>query len=600
MPEIKIQHVVSCSSEDKNNPADNLKKPEGSYKWKCAAPGEKSISVVLQFEKACQISAIDIGNEGSAFVEVLVGKSTASGDQDYQVILVASSFMSPLESRNGTNRNSVRIFGADKLSKMVASEKWDRVKIVCTQQFNKTSQFGLSFIKFHSPSDGKEGETKPAGQQTLGAFRLKSESGDDIPVGTLFAHRKEKTEPTPLKGAAAVRAASKLAEDSKPATPKPSVTLKPSVPSSRSAETKPSPAKRKHNVSSDEEEAPAPAMKTPLRKQSTSISSTSTTSSRHSHETPPPLKKTKSEPPKPSPSKEFSKLMENVVFVISGFQNPYRGEIREKALEMGAKYRPDWGRGCTHLICAFANTPKYNQVQGKGIIVKKDWITDSFKHKRLLPWRKYRLGDADSPSESSEDEAPVTPVSQKPVKRADSTSSKGSASKLKTQTSKASYGGETDSGEDTEDEIRRAKERVAKQEAKEATPPAPKTKGDNPYGDSTDEDEPKKGSTKDDSSDSGLPDLPDFFADKVFMFYGDFPTQEKRLLTRYIAAYDGTTSDYMSDKVSYVVTQQSWDDNFEEALSENPNLVFVKPKWIRICHEKTKMVPHQPFIVVPK
>ena len=55
----------------------------------------------------------------------------------FQVILVASSFMSPLESRNGTNRNAVRIFGADKLSKIVANEKWDRVKVVCTQPFNK-------------------------------------------------------------------------------------------------------------------------------------------------------------------------------------------------------------------------------------------------------------------------------------------------------------------------------------------------------------------------------------------------------------------------------------------------------------------------------
>ena len=45
--------------------------------------------------------------------------------------------MSPMESRNNTNKYSVRMFGADKLSKTVANEKWDRVKIVCTQPFNK-------------------------------------------------------------------------------------------------------------------------------------------------------------------------------------------------------------------------------------------------------------------------------------------------------------------------------------------------------------------------------------------------------------------------------------------------------------------------------
>ena len=54
-----------------------------------------------------------------------------------QVLLVASAFMSPLEARNNTNRNGVRMFGVDKFSKTVLSEKWDRVKIVCTQPFNK-------------------------------------------------------------------------------------------------------------------------------------------------------------------------------------------------------------------------------------------------------------------------------------------------------------------------------------------------------------------------------------------------------------------------------------------------------------------------------
>ena len=46
----------------------------------------------------------------------------------------------------------------------------------------------------------------------------------------------------------------------------------------------------------------------------------------------------------------FKKLMEGVTFVLSGFQNPFRAELRDKAIEMGAKYKPDWGPGCTHLM----------------------------------------------------------------------------------------------------------------------------------------------------------------------------------------------------------------------------------------------------------
>lgn len=55
----------------------------------------------------------------------------------WQVILVASSFMSPIESRNSTNTNRVRMFGPSDLSKTAAEQKWDRVKLVCTQPFNK-------------------------------------------------------------------------------------------------------------------------------------------------------------------------------------------------------------------------------------------------------------------------------------------------------------------------------------------------------------------------------------------------------------------------------------------------------------------------------
>lgn len=45
--------------------------------------------------------------------------------------------MSPLESRNGTHTNRVRMFGPEKLTQNIKEEKWDCVQIVCTQPFNK-------------------------------------------------------------------------------------------------------------------------------------------------------------------------------------------------------------------------------------------------------------------------------------------------------------------------------------------------------------------------------------------------------------------------------------------------------------------------------
>ena len=121
---------------------------------------------------------MDIGNEGSAFVEVLLGRS--SSPDSFEVLLGMSTFMTPTESKQWTSTNRVRMFGEngpphphtpphthntpthththiytehnahththrtqhtrtgkEKFAKSVYDQKWDRVKIVCTQPYNK-------------------------------------------------------------------------------------------------------------------------------------------------------------------------------------------------------------------------------------------------------------------------------------------------------------------------------------------------------------------------------------------------------------------------------------------------------------------------------
>ncbi|RWW11655.1 hypothetical protein BHE74_00043515 [Ensete ventricosum] len=111
---------------------------------------------------------------------------------------------------------------------------------------------------------------------------------------------------------------------------------------------------------------------------------------------------------------DFSKLLEGVIFALSGFVNPERATLRSKALEMGAEYQPDWTSDCTILVCAFPSTPKFRQVKSDGgTIVSKvivhfhlynlvpwqDWISECHSQKRLVdivpylmhvgkPWRK--------------------------------------------------------------------------------------------------------------------------------------------------------------------------------------------------------------------
>ncbi|XP_044487549.1 DNA-repair protein XRCC1 isoform X3 [Mangifera indica] len=109
----------------------------------------------------------------------------------------------------------------------------------------------------------------------------------------------------------------------------------------------------------------------------------------------------------------FSKLLEGVVFVLSGFVNPERSMLRSKAIEMGAAYQADWNSDCTLLVCAFPNTPKFWQVEADcGTIISKEWILECYNQKKLVniemylmhagkPWRKGNISHKTSKEETS-------------------------------------------------------------------------------------------------------------------------------------------------------------------------------------------------------
>ncbi|XP_076661452.1 DNA repair protein XRCC1 [Halictus rubicundus] len=107
------------------------------------------------------------------------------------------------------------------------------------------------------------------------------------------------------------------------------------------------------------------------------------------------------------PKKLFSELFGDVTFSLSGYVNPQRDEIRRKALKMGAKYIADpntTNKKCTHLICAFKNTPKFQQLKGHTKIVSHAFIEDCFKEKMRFPWRRYALDNKDKNDPESEEE----------------------------------------------------------------------------------------------------------------------------------------------------------------------------------------------------
>ncbi|XP_031262137.1 DNA-repair protein XRCC1 isoform X1 [Pistacia vera] len=119
-----------------------------------------------------------------------------------------------------------------------------------------------------------------------------------------------------------------------------------------------------------------------------------------------------------SSTANFSKLLEGVVFVLSGFVNPERSMLRSQAIEMGAAYQADWNSDCTLLVCAFPNTPKFRQVEADcGTIISKEWIIECYNQKKLVdiekflmhtgkPWRKgnisHKTGEEENPSKKSQ------------------------------------------------------------------------------------------------------------------------------------------------------------------------------------------------------
>ncbi|NWT77166.1 XRCC1 protein, partial [Prunella himalayana] len=105
-----------------------------------------------------------------------------------------------------------------------------------------------------------------------------------------------------------------------------------------------------------------------------------------------------------------------VVLALSGFQNPLRGHLRAAAAALGAEYRPDWTPECTHLVCAFARTPKAARArQEGGVVVGARWIWECQEQGRRLSCGPYLLdGPASSSSEGEEPEEAPPPSRPSP------------------------------------------------------------------------------------------------------------------------------------------------------------------------------------------
>ncbi|KAM4876210.1 DNA repair protein XRCC1 [Sylvia borin] len=376
MPEIPFTRVVSVSSADPRHPAENLLRPDDGGRWRGAAAGEKQLSAVLELSSSRPIHSLHVGNDGAAFVEILVGSSSGG---DFQVLLPSAALMSPSESKAGVELHRVRLFGPDSLVKGQVQGAWDRLKVVLSQPYCQSRPFGLSFLRvFSAPEEEEEERKGEVKVRRLGPFRLREEGegSPQRPPGALFYRRPS---PTPVS-----------------VTPRPP---------SGTAASPPNAALLPPTL-----RPPHPPKKTPKKTPPKPSPPTPTSAPR------PPKAPRGSPQNRGAPQEAGGPVLGGVVLALSGFENPLRGRLREAALGLGAQYRPDWGQDCTHLVCAFPRTPKAQRarLQG-GVVIGPAWIWECQRLQRRLPCGPYLLdGSASSDSEGEEPEDAPPPSRSSP------------------------------------------------------------------------------------------------------------------------------------------------------------------------------------------
>lgn len=630
MAPLKFTKLVGFSSEDPQFPASNLL---AKGKWKCKEEGEKQAWVCLQLEELSTITNIDIGNNGAAFVEVQVGRHGCDVDQ-MKVLLVASSFMSVNEARVGDNASRVRMFTLDKLAAEAAREKWDLVKIIATQPFNKHSKYGVSFISLTGPP--KTQPTTPVSK--LGAFKLMDDNVDSIAVGSYFARKKENKEndsddktktPRPSVAATMRQSDTSLAEVTLKAAKKEDKKRKLEITPAAKEEIKKRrverdfPSRLSLPGESEEVRSESPKPKK-FNKPSTSKENSSVKKEIISKSNERASKDQGKTSLKTKKFLKFNEFLKGVNFAISGFQNPSRGEIRQKALDMGARYHGDWSSTCTHLVCAFTNTPKFNQVKGKGKIVKKEWIELCHSQRKRLPWRRFCLDKDDKNKDESEEE-----IFEQVDENIDCDTDEEIEQIKDNENKKKKFEevNKTDYDCDTDEEIERIKAEEKRNHVSkdacanndEESQTLVKTNSNNiskeetykydcetddeegsssdPYDAETDIDEEEIERLLPDVSNVAYDELPSFFRGKNFYVDALFPTSERKLFVRYISACGGCVLSTTQFRDIEIVISKS-KKKPEEVRSWDEKTLFVKPAWLFACKDADTFLDPSKYIVM--
>lgn len=562
MPLAEIESVVHVSSEDSLNPAKNLITSaigNNVKKWLCQKKGDKNVYVVFKLKEKANITHITIGNENTAIIEILVGNANTL-EKEYQVLLPTTELQTVQDVRAGKNKNAVHFFTSKDFNRDVAQHQWERLKVVCSQPYDSHIRYGLSCFVIKSIKD--EDDSK---DEMLNVDEKKAKA---LPVSEDEKHKISEWKENVLQRltpASSSNSSFKRKENENNSSPVKKKKLDPHLTGSSSSSNNKNEIENGNTRNNNKEHVE---------------------------------RKENKKPPQPSPKKnDFKKILEGVRFSMSGYENPLRSDLRNKGLEMGAKYSGDWDSRCTHLVCAFLNTPKFNQVrsQGNGKIVSKDWIEVCYKNRRRLPWRRFALDPKQrSLPESEEDEEEELGRSQSNRKK------EVDRRRRLPSSSSSSSSSSSGSDSDTEDEIERiqAAKKAIKTEVKEKKKVNKNIDIEELYNAETDDseeaDKMNVSGQKPDTSDLPLPPLPDFPSHNYYIAK-DETGEYRHQLERYIHAFKGNVYEELCDDVEFAITDDL--KVAKQITSEYPRIKAVRSDWVWKCNDEDSFISPDQFLL---
>lgn len=442
---VKLDKIISCSSEHPSYPAANLlqRNSEKWKAWRCAKPGEMLAHVIFELAESSYITGVDIGNFQSCVV--IVTGSTASEPDNWVVIVnhkfmtndeaANNKFKDQVQifTKRELNPDTLKVkFDRIKVTCMQSAN----LKILFGLSYiilrsEATVDLGLDmFGKFKlkqphvmkTPMEMmKEKLTKVEDKK----MDYKEELREQIKKNSIESFSRFQEEKKPMKRPLLEKLeAGKSDEifgkkdkgtsncqlqkdkngppDREPKSTEVTLNEKPVV-RTPFGDIVPSKNTDKNSIK-DAAKSPSNSKKRPLSELDTSSNikfnekkQRCTECCKESQDQlcktcqrlsqPVTVENTTSETKHNTPArrkKPFKELFNGTTFSLSGYVNPQRDEIRRKALNMGAKYIPEpntTNKKCTYLICAFKNTPKYQQFKNHTNIVSHTFIEECFDKK---------------------------------------------------------------------------------------------------------------------------------------------------------------------------------------------------------------------------